>query len=85
MTQQLMTPTCPITTWSPLRRTFWTESPWALLVSPQLLVLLLFTGPCLSHQGPVPACTEHGSAARPRSAARARGLVFCAWVGAVLG
>lgn len=43
MTQQLMTPTCPITTWSPLRQTFWTESPWGPLSSPQLLVLLLFT------------------------------------------
>lgn len=42
MTQQLMTPTCPITTWSPLRRTFWTESSRAHLLSPQLLVLLLF-------------------------------------------
>lgn len=23
-----MSPTCPITTWSPLRQTFWTEPPW---------------------------------------------------------
>lgn len=27
MTQKLMSPTCPITTWSPSRQTFWTESP----------------------------------------------------------
>ena len=32
MTQQLMSPTYPITTWSPSRRTFWTES----LVGPHL-------------------------------------------------
>uniref|UniRef100_A0A5G2QRL0 PX domain containing 1 n=1 Tax=Sus scrofa TaxID=9823 RepID=A0A5G2QRL0_PIG len=29
MTQQLMSPTCPTTTWCPSRRTSWTESPWA--------------------------------------------------------
>lgn len=29
MTQKLMSPTCLITTWSPSRRTFWTESPLA--------------------------------------------------------
>lgn len=27
MTRKLMSPTCPITTWSPSRQTFWTESP----------------------------------------------------------
>lgn len=37
MTQQFMTPTFPTTTWSPLRQTFWTESPWGPLPSPQLL------------------------------------------------
>lgn len=27
MTRQLMSPTCPITTWFRLRQTFWTEPP----------------------------------------------------------
>lgn len=37
MTQQLMSPTYPITTWSPLRRTFWTESLLGPHTAPQPL------------------------------------------------
>lgn len=84
MTQQRMTPTCPITTWFPLRRTFWTEPPGRPFTpSPQLLVLLLFTAPAPGLVSVAPVLTKHGSATTLHSTACIRGPGVREWIGGV--